>query len=693
MDDSLLSEDEELRNSSVFLPNSQPVVIFEEDYGSGFGNGVPESNIDVNESRRRNSVFVRPNLNWERDPSSLLSAPATIPSQLNIGREADGLSIGRFSHGISQLGGSNYGGEISGSNVYDNDDVDSYGDAPGQMFERTSSESSIFDNERSSEVGDDVPMNEEMEQQEKRESIIKIMGDKSLTPLERRRSIQGLMDGRVRKNSIISTTTTEVAADLQKKDKTPEEMEKSRPPCTHYKRNCTIISPCCGLAFGCRVCHDEYPDLPPPFKDNDKEGKQERRLSSMTDCSESHTIDRYKIEEVICRKCYTRQSSKTNNCIKCNIQFGEYHCSICNLWMSIDEQPYHCPDCGFCRLGGSKNYVHCHDCGICIDAQLIDSHECKKGKYMSNCPICQEDLFSSRAASHELPCGHAMHWHCFQEYSSFDSRCPVCKKTSEDPQDMKETWEAMALTIEMQPIPTEFARVVNISCNDCEQMSLNCRWHLIGVQCKHCNSFNTNVEATVLTDQQAVDFFEQMEDGQEEHSSSSVGDEAISLDEDSQTVEYPSQNMEHPSSIIQSYSDGYPTPHDNTTTNSTNNNNFNESSYDNSMQQPNDMDMENNHSENNYIDMYTNDDDLNAASNNYDSENVTSTMHADDVTNNSHIYIPPNWNPTNNPGLIQPQQLPPHENAPVANDDTSDAEDTWNGIYVPSRWRYDIPLM
>ena len=27
-------------------------------------------------------------------------------------------------------------------------------------------------------------------------------------------------------------------------------MEKSRPACNHYERNCTIISPCCGLAFG-----------------------------------------------------------------------------------------------------------------------------------------------------------------------------------------------------------------------------------------------------------------------------------------------------------------------------------------------------------------------------------------------------------------------------------------------------------
>ena len=41
-------------------------------------------------------------------------------------------------------------------------------------------------------------------------------------------------------------------------------MEQSRPVCQHYERKCTFISPCCGLAFGCRICHDDCPSLPPP---------------------------------------------------------------------------------------------------------------------------------------------------------------------------------------------------------------------------------------------------------------------------------------------------------------------------------------------------------------------------------------------------------------------------------------------
>lgn len=119
-------------------------------------------------------------------------------------------------------------------------------------------------------------------------------------------------------------------------------MEKSRPPCEHYERNCTFVSPCCGMAFGCRICHDEYPDLPPPIyqrpspddnensnNNNEDEfssppgGRHSSRVATRIDRRRSmpigeeeepethHLIDRFAVKEVICRKCYTRQSSKT----------------------------------------------------------------------------------------------------------------------------------------------------------------------------------------------------------------------------------------------------------------------------------------------------------------------------------------------------------------------------------------------
>lgn len=178
----------------------------------------------------------------------------------------------------------------------------------------------------------------------------------------------------------------------------------------------------------------------------------------------------------------------------------------CNLWMSADEEPYHCLKCGFCRVGGRENFTHCDACGMCIDALLFEDHNCKSGKYMSNCPVCQEDLFSSRMASHEMPCGHAIHWHCFRELTSHDTRCPVCKKTAETHDQMEQTWNAMAMGIALQPVPADMARVVDLFCNDCENKSLNQRWHFLGVRCQHCTSFNTTVERTVSTGQEAADF-------------------------------------------------------------------------------------------------------------------------------------------------------------------------------------------
>jgi hypothetical protein len=92
--------------------------------------------------------------------------------------------------------------------------------------------------------------------------------------------------------------------------------EQTRPPCTHYDRRCTIVAPCCGAAFGCRICHDDSPVLPPLLMKKRAMGRYSRSSSLPTNPSMSpedthHNIDRFAIKEVICRECYTRQSSKT----------------------------------------------------------------------------------------------------------------------------------------------------------------------------------------------------------------------------------------------------------------------------------------------------------------------------------------------------------------------------------------------
>lgn len=153
-----------------------------------------------------------------------------------------------------------------------------------------------------------------------------------------------------------------IRVDRQQQEQDPNalsrKLEKSRPPCGHYQRNCSIVSPCCGLVFGCRICHDDSPELPPPFlmsggvppdvassesiaaaakgsitMEDVKMGAGETAAASSSSVASAsapqlshrcaslppnfaeeeshHNIDRFLIKEVICRECFTRQSSKT----------------------------------------------------------------------------------------------------------------------------------------------------------------------------------------------------------------------------------------------------------------------------------------------------------------------------------------------------------------------------------------------
>jgi len=397
------------------------------------------------------------------------------------------------------------------------------------------------------------------EERERRASIKAILADNTITPHEKRRSIQHLMDGRkssigtasVASSSASSTTAPFVDDnECSNQDAIPygygddngftartfrhqsgqcqpvsnentKRAEQTRPHCDHYDRKCTLIAPCCGAAFGCRICHDDSPILPPLLIAKQASASRYPRSSSMpmagnlmapqTPEDTHHNIDRFAVKEVICRECYTKQSSKTNNCVSCGVQFGSYHCNVCNLWMSNDEKPYHCPDCGFCRVGGAENFQHCHDCGMCIDKSLYANHNCKSGKYKSNCPVCQEFLFSSRSASHEMPCGHAIHWECFRQLAAHDSRCPVCKKTAETRERMMPTWNAMAAGVALQQVPPELARVVNITCNDCEKSDNARAWHFLGVQCRSCSSFNTVVDRIIMVGEEAHEFLETLQ--------------------------------------------------------------------------------------------------------------------------------------------------------------------------------------
>lgn len=191
------------------------------------------------------------------------------------------------------------------------------------------------------------------EERQRRASIKAILADESKPIQERRRSIQTLMDGRRSSigtasvassvssvddnpygygdsdsyggggNHLVSTmngmtiSTSEICEPVS--NEATKRAEQTRPACPHYDRKCTMIAPCCGAAFGCRICHDDSPILPPLLIHRQMMGRYARSSSmpmnpSMTPQTPEdthHNIDRFAVKEVICRDCYTKQSSKT----------------------------------------------------------------------------------------------------------------------------------------------------------------------------------------------------------------------------------------------------------------------------------------------------------------------------------------------------------------------------------------------
>jgi len=311
------------------------------------------------------------------------------------------------------------------------------------------------DGEMNDADGDEVnPTQEEDSAVARRRAIQGIMRDNALSDQEKRMRIQNLMSGGRR----------EVAP-----APSPILPQQEETKCTHYDRNCNIIAPCCTRIVGCRICHDETsPSGHPP-------------------------MNRFMIREVVCKLCGTRQMA-SNQCISCKVIFGEYHCSKCNLWMSQSKKPFHCDQCGFCRVGGQENFRHCSECCMCISVNVFETHRCFKDKYKNNCPVCREDMFSSRQSPQDLPCGHAIHAHCFRKLAGFDYRCPICKKTVVSQESMAAAWEARARDISEHPMPPDLQRIVDIMCNDCERKSHARNWHFLGIQCGNCSSFNTVVE-------------------------------------------------------------------------------------------------------------------------------------------------------------------------------------------------------
>uniref|UniRef100_A0A182KE56 Vitellogenin n=1 Tax=Anopheles christyi TaxID=43041 RepID=A0A182KE56_9DIPT len=240
-----------------------------------------------------------------------------------------------------------------------------------------------------------------------------------------------------------------------------DENEK-RVGCAHYKRRAKFVTPCCNKFYMCRYCHDE---------------------------NETHFFNRKTVTELICTECDTRQRVQAE-CEKCGVRFGRYTCLVCNLFDDEDRNQYHCDGCGICRVGGRGRFFHCEVCNMCLPLQLkYDGHRCVENVSRSNCPVCLDDIHTSRIPCHIPDCGHLLHRTCFEELlSSGHYACPTCQTSM---MDMNQLWEYLDAEVAATPMPKEYANYfVDILCKDCHKES-TVKFHVVGLKCTHCGAYNT----------------------------------------------------------------------------------------------------------------------------------------------------------------------------------------------------------
>jgi hypothetical protein len=253
---------------------------------------------------------------------------------------------------------------------------------------------------------------------------------------------------------------------LSREDRTPTyySIEDDILGCEHYQRNCKVECPKCHRWYTCRFCHDK--------------------------ANHSHKLERIKTKYILCMFCFTPQHPQ-QYCIECNKELSKYYCSKCTLY---DNDPmkniYHCDKCGICRLGLGLNqdYFHCDSCNACISIDLQKNHVCIENSTKSNCPICDEFMFSSNEKVVFMTCGHPIHEKCYRQHTLHSYKCPTCSKTITN---MELQFRMRDTEIEHSKMPEEIKNwKAETKCVDCGGMS-RVPFHYLGHKCDHCHSYNT----------------------------------------------------------------------------------------------------------------------------------------------------------------------------------------------------------
>lgn len=207
----------------------------------------------------------------------------------------------------------------------------------------------------------------------RRAAIQKIMRDQSKSQKQKNMEIQQLMNPHKPAREFQQPSPGAQDNSESSRHHDHRSYKSTKFKCTHYQaENVSIFAECCQRWFPCRVCHNE---------------------------SQNHDLKRGEITLITCKGCGTDQQP-SQQCTECDTVLGTYHCGKCSIWENLDgKHIYHCDACGMCRLGKGLgiDFFHCTTCNVCLSIEMQDNHKCIENSLHSDCSICGEYMFDSRA--------------------------------------------------------------------------------------------------------------------------------------------------------------------------------------------------------------------------------------------------------------------------------------------------------
>ena len=95
---------------------------------------------------------------------------------------------------------------------------------------------------------------------------------------------------------------------------------------------------------------------------------------------------------------------------------------------------------------------------------ISNSFQCIENLSRTNCPVCMEDIHTSREPSQIPPCHHLIHKSCFYELTVTHNKlvCPICNKSLYHQDEIQPLWDYYDKEIENMPMSYPY-EVINHS--------------------------------------------------------------------------------------------------------------------------------------------------------------------------------------------------------------------------------------